>query len=215
MATTDQTLLSAVQTVVLEAPNGGLTFPSGLWTPEEVVTYANQRQADLLKRALVTRVRATIPTIPNNTRHQLPADWILSTRVAWQRLPAPGTILGLRRGDELEIGLATPNWEYQPVAADPYVYMDGDTPALQIQVAPPSQDAGLLHLCYVAIGETLTGGGVTLTIPDLLVPTLKYGILADMFSKLGRAFDPTRAALCEARYAMGIAASQILMAGFR
>lgn len=211
MATLDTTLLSSVQYVVIEPPDGGASYPSGLWTVDEVLGYANQRQSLLLKLTGARRTRATLATTPNVPRQPLPSDWILTIRAAWQK--PDGTIVPICRGDSLEMDMAQQSWPYVGVPV-PLLWMDTDEPTLQIQLAPAATDAGLLRLIYVAIGTTLTGAGVTLTLPDLLVPALKYGILADMFGKVGRVFDPARAAYGERRFAEGVEAVRVLRASW-
>ena len=55
----------------------------------------------------------------------------------------------------------------------------------------------------------------TLVILDMFNHAIKYGVMADMLTKIGRAQDVTRATYCEARYQEGIEAAAILLAGWQ
>lgn len=211
MSTTDQQLLSQVQAVVIEPPDGGASYPSGLWTVAEVLDSLNDRQNLLLKLTGLRRTRATLTTVPNNPRQTLPSDWIVTIRAAWER--PDGTITALPRGDMLEVDLARRDWAYTPTPL-PFIWTDGELPTRQINFAPAASDAGLLRLLYVACGTVLAGTGTVLSVPDECVPTVKYGVLADMLLKPGRSFDPARAAYCEARFAHGVQAVVTLLRSF-
>ena len=58
------------------------------------------------------------------------------------------------------------------------------------------------------------GSGIPLLVADAWAPYLKYGVLADMFSKDGRGQDLLRARYCEQRFAEGIALASVLVDGF-
>lgn len=211
MSTLDTAVLSEIQYVVIEPPNSGASYPSGLWTVAEVLDYLNDRQNDFLKRTTIRRTRATLVTVPNQPRQILPNDWIVTLRVGWQ--DATGTVTALSRGDMLEMDMADQGWDYQPTPM-PFCWTDGELPTRQIQLAPAGSDNGVIRLLYVACGTLLTGAGVALTVPDLCAPGIKYGVLADMLRKPGRAFDPVRAAYCEARYEQTIEAAALLLRSF-
>jgi hypothetical protein len=55
----------------------------------------------------------------------------------------------------------------------------------------------------------------TLTTPNDFTPAIKYGVLADMLSKVGRGQDLTRAAYCESRYQEGVEAAKIMLSGWQ
>lgn len=55
----------------------------------------------------------------------------------------------------------------------------------------------------------------TLTSPNDFTPAIKYGVLADMLTKVGRGQDLIRAAYCESRYQEGVEAAKIMLAGWQ
>lgn len=76
----------------------------------------------------------------------------------------------------------------------------------------PSSNFPVELLCSVRDTDTLTLLDGFL-IPDVLVPTLKYKVLAFAWSKDGVAQDPTRAAWCQQRYEKGILAIRRYLVG--
>jgi hypothetical protein len=94
------------------------------------------------------------------------------------------------------------------------MYTESEIPTLQIQVMPAPSDAGILWALFVALSTTLTGLGVNLTVPDEFAPAVKYGTLADMLNKVGRALDRGRAAAAEQRYQEGVAAARLIIQGW-
>lgn len=208
---TDQEILSECQLALLEPADGGATFPSGLWTPAEVLATANEVQHQFLKDTGCLLTPAFIPGVPAVKRYDLPADWIQTGDVAWE--DAEGNILGLPKGDDVEADLGVPEWETQSQPT-PKLWTDASQPTLQIQIMPASNDLGRLWLLYVALGTTLTGLGVPLTVPENATPYVKWGILGKLLRKVGRAMDVEKAEYCEFRYQEGVAGVGALLAGW-
>jgi hypothetical protein len=78
----------------------------------------------------------------------------------------------------------------------------------------PSSNFPIELLC--SIRDTDTFGLLSgFLIPDVLIPTLKYKVLAFAWSKDGVAQDPARAAWCESRYQMGVLAIKRYLIGFQ
>lgn len=206
----DQTLLESLQYALVEPPDGGASWPSGLWTLGEVCGYADQRQNRLLKE---TRLRlTTAPPIAcpaGAFRFALPTDWIATVEVLYTG--DEGTIRHLQRSDSFEADHAQPGWMYN--RNWPQVYMEHDPGTLQIQIAPAPRVAGILTLRYVAAAAPLTGDGIALDVPDLLAHALKYGVLADCLGKDGRAHDAARADYARQRYELAIEWTRMLLAG--
>ena len=209
MSVLDTAVLNEIQYHVIETPNSGASWTS-LWTQAEILNYFNERQTRLLKDTQVVLTRVSLWTIPNVTRHPLPADWLTTSRVAWQT--SPGAYSPIPRATGYESDLADSAWDYDHVRI-PTAYTEVDTPNLQIQLQPASFDNGLIDLLYTAVGTTLTAAGVALVVPDDAVWIVKWGVVADMLWKLGHAHDPARAAYAEARYTMGVALLRSILEG--
>lgn len=208
---TDQQLATEAQYALLEPPNGGASWPSGLWTVTEVWAAFTQAQNEYLRDTACLLTAVTLPSIPMVTRHLLPADWIVTQRVAW--IGSDGTIREIPRSDDVEADLGIPEWESQG-APKPRLWTDTTEPTLQLQTMPGANDAGNLHLLYVALGAALTGAGVPLTVPEDATPYVKWRAIGILLEKLGRATDAEAAQYCRQRYQEGVAAMQVVLGGW-
>ena len=211
MSLTDQALMNAVQYVLLEPPDLGATFPSGLWTRDEVITALSERQNRLLKSTLMLAGIVDIPALAAQHRFPLPEDWLTTVALTW--FGSDGTIVSLSRSDAFEADHGLPTWVNQ--RDTPLLYMDEETPTLLVQIAPAPLIDGTLELVYIPESLDITGDGSPLTVPDTYaLPVLKYGLLAELFGKDGRGKNPEKAAYCEMRYALGIQMAEILLNGW-
>lgn len=223
---TDQEILTRLQYHLIEAPDGGVSWPSGLWTREEILSALNQRQSKFLKETLLLvqpaspdlAVSAAVALPPpstqlvGQTRVNLPTDLIRIVSLVWVD-GSTGLIRELLRSDSFEADHAIPTWDQTP-AAYPLVYMEYETPTLQVQIAPAPLNAGVLQLLYVPKGAVLAGGGTALAVPDEFGHAIQYGVLADMLSKDGRGKDPTRATYAEQRFTLAIDLARIILKGW-
>ena len=206
MAVTDQELLEQLQRMVIEAPDLGATWPSGLWTAAEILGYANNRQDRFLKDTLMITNWLDTPVVPGNSGQDLPDGW-LATRNAF--VIDAGNTYPLSPIGRREADLLLPDWERTPGRAR--WYLSEDRATRQILLVPPPLTGGMLHLFAALVGTVLDGAGTWLTVPDECEPYLMYGVLADMFGKQGRGYDAPRAAYCEARYDEGVQLAQALL----
>lgn len=206
----DQALYAEIQIALLEPANGGATYPSGLWTPDEVVACANQRQGELLKKCGIVVAQAALPVVAGQSRVTLPEDWQRTTRVVWAG--ADGRVRALGRDDtwSADTGLST----WGTATGMPLVYMDEEAPTLTIQIAPAPDVAGTLTVFYLPLGAPLDRSGVELTVPDELAAGLKYGILADLLRKDGRGRDVGRAAYAELRFGLEADLARLILRGW-
>ncbi len=203
MAVTDQTILAQIQRVTLEgAGDAGATWPSGMWTLTEVLGYLNQRQNRFLAATgLMWTTTETAITL-NQADQANPTDWIATLFMAYKT--GAGLYKELPRLDALELDYALPTWPGTSSATPRGFYeVDGNTATAYV-VPIPTEVGSALERYYVAMGTTLTQGGVNFSVPDEFVPTIKYGALAEMFSKVGQAANPALAAVCEARWTEGV-----------
>lgn len=203
MAITDQVILSEIQRVTIEnAGDLGATWPSGMWTQAEVVGYLNQRQNRFLAATgLFWKTAETAITLAQSDQAN-PTDWVATVFVAYKA----GSALyrELPKLDALELDLIVPTWPGASSAA-PRGYYEVDGATTTTYVVPiPTEVGSALERYYVALGTALTAAGVNFSVSDEFVSTLKYGALADMFSKVGQAANPVLAAACEQRWTEGI-----------
>lgn len=206
----DTELLNEIQYHMVETPNSGASFGSGLWSTDEVLNYINNRQRQFMAETGVILKQGTLTTTANQKRHALPQDFIEVTRAVWRT--ASRVRYGLTEADDWEIHHGQPTWEYV-TAMVPSVYNVSDVPQLQIEIAPASYDDGVLELTYVALTDEVDGTGIYFSVPDEFLPIIKWGVMADMLSKIGRGQDAERAEYCEQRYQEGVAAAQVMLGG--
>jgi hypothetical protein len=83
----------------------------------------------------------------------------------------------------------------------PSTYLLSTQPPLSFDTNCPPAFAGSYELLTVEAGAALSfGNPVTFTVPDDWTPAIKWGALADLFSRESNAQDPLRAQYCETRY---------------
>lgn len=209
---TDQRLLSMVQRKLLETANGGQSYDSELWTAAEGYHAAEQAQDRLLAATHALVTITTIAGVIGQARYALPTDWLCTVAAAWQDT-ATGTIVELPLGDTLQVDLVIPTWA--TVNGRPRVFADAEFPTRTCQIMPPPDAAGTLHLHYVPRGSTLTGQGVSLTVPDdLAYAGVQWGVLAQLLGKIGRASDLQRTAYAQQRVQLCETAVGLLLGGF-
>jgi hypothetical protein len=211
MAEIDTTILQGIQYAVLEPPDGGLTWPSGLWTQAEILGYMNTRQSRFLKATGLWIGQANIDVLTAQSRIALPADWISTLSATWRGVD--GSVQILERADTFEADHGDPDWEV--TYGLPALFMDYEAPTLQLVLTPLPLTSGVVQLLYVPQGPTLTGTGETLQVqPMFAAACAKYGTLADMLAKDGRGKNAEKAAYAESRYQMGIDCARIILDGF-
>lgn len=203
MAVTDQVILAEIQRVTLEgAGDLGATWPSGMWTLAEVLGYLNQRQNRFLAATGLFWTRLETAVTTGQVNQPAPADWVATVLIAWKT--SAGVYRELPKLDALELDFALPTWP-GATAATPKGYYETDGATLTTFVVPAPTDVGsALERYYVALGTTLTQAGVTFSVSDEFVATIKYGALAEMFGKVGPAQNLALAATCEERWQEGV-----------
>ncbi len=206
MSVTDQAFLSEIQAAMLEPTvDGGVTWTSSMWTAAEVLQYVNQRQDRFLKESGLLTAWTTFAVSAGQLHPSFAAaapDWVATVRLSWKGT-GDLTFVVLPRGDSWSADNGVPTWP-TTTATRPQIYMDGETNTLQMQLAPAPTGAGTLSMYYVSVGNTLDGTGEIFNTPDEFIPALKYGVMADMLTKLGRTQDGVRAGYCETRFEEGV-----------
>lgn len=206
---TDRAIMEQIQYAVIEPPDDGQTWPSGLWSMAEVAEYLDQRQNKFLKDTHAQFGIANIPVTANYNEYNLPGDWISTIRVLW--IDEDDNMVELPRSDTWEADNGIPTWSY--VAGTPKIFYDGGRP-ITIRLMPIPDTAGTLQVHYVPYSALIDGSGETFTLPSEFVPFVRYGAIADMLSKVGRAQDQSRAEYCAKRYQMGVEIARLLLRGF-
>lgn len=207
---TDQALLELMQYALVEPPNMGATWPSGLWTRDEVITALNTRMRQYLRDTQAIALRTEIAVLANDNPITLPSDWIATLAAVWRT--AASVRYPLTPSDMFEIDLALPTWE--TTTGTPIVILDSDDGTLSARLGPVPDANGTLELLYVALPTAANGSGVTLSIPDEALDGIRYGTLADLLSKVGRGADPLRAQYSQERFEMGKLLTEMILGGW-
>lgn len=210
MPYTDLQIMNQIQFTVIEPPNNGSTWPSGFWTRAEVLGYLNQRQNRLLRDTAMQIGTAEVEFGQLDQTAPLPDDWIATVAAYWRGEDGRNRALG--RADMFEADHGIVEWTIAPDT--PKLYTDSDMPPSVLQVMPIPDVEGVVELQYVPMAAELDGNMEIFTVPDEFIPGVKYGALADMFGKVGRAHDPGRAEYCEGRYQLGVQIAQLLLKGW-
>jgi hypothetical protein len=211
MAITDQTILAEMQRVTLEGVGDlGATWPSGMWTLTEVLGYLNQRQNHFRATTGLLWTRTETAITINQADQAAPADWIATIFLALKA--STGLYRELPKVDVSELDLADASWP-GATAVYPTGYYEIDGVTRTTYVVPiPTDPGSALERYYVSMGTALTQAGVDFSVPDEFVPTIKYGALADMFSKVGQARNPALALACEERWQEGVELGKVMAA---
>jgi hypothetical protein len=202
VAVLDTEFLNDLQWLLVEPQDGGVTWPSGLWTVAEVLASINRVQSEFLRRTEITAAWEITPNqVAGDPIITVPQDYILALELIFQ---GPTTAKPLTRSDEWELDRAIPTWE--TTTAEPIVYGDGIADdILDLVIAPTPNVDSRLYLLYVACGAPISNDGLTeFTVPDEAVVTILWGVLADLLDKVGRGEDLERARYCHQRFEEGV-----------
>lgn len=201
MAVLDTEFLNDLQWLLVEPQDGGLTWPSGLWSVAEVLAAINRVQSEFIRRTEITAAWTILPVVAGTGAITVPQDYILTEEVIFSN----GTTANpLARSDEWELDRAIPSWE--ETAAAPIVYGDGIADdVLDLVIGPTPNVNGFVYLLYLACGAPISNDGTTeFTVPDEAVVTILWGVLADLLDKVGRGEDLQRAQYCHQRFEEGV-----------
>lgn len=209
MSFTDQQLLSEIQQLTIEpVVDDGLTWLAGLWTLDEVLGYANQRQQRFLADTCLVGGWLQMPCAAQSIQ-ELDEDVLFVEHVIYED-GNPGLCTPLLPLSQFSADLSVPGWAGETASA-PLGYLTQQAGTRELSLVPAPTTAGLLHLFGVFLAETLDRSGVQITLPDEWEPYLRYGIMADMFGKQGEAYDQPRAQYCEARWQEGVESAKAIL----
>jgi hypothetical protein len=215
VATTDQELLSDVQSLLAEPRDGGVTWPSGMWSQLEVVSYLSDSQLDLVATTALVLKRVTVGCITHLLRHDLPEDFVELVRIVWVRA-SDSRRFPLHRADIWELDAALfsgiSNWRVE--AGIPNLFTTGDLPTRTVQIAPAATVPGNLDVLYVAVPVALTGAGAAIEVPDDSTVALVWGTVQQALTKEGRAKDPARAQVAGGLHRLAAEAVRLILRGW-
>lgn len=206
----DQALLTEIQYVLLEPPDGGASWPGEVWTRDEVLEGMNAALRALYRETQLVVTRTELAILANALSVAIPADWMATCHLVWRA--ANGTRTPLGPVDSFEGDLALPSWE--TTTGLPLGYADLDSATLTLRLVPTPAAAGTLEVLYVARPATVGGAGTVIPVPDEFVSGIKYATVGWLLRKVGRLQDPERAAYCEQRYELTKLAANLILGGW-
>ena len=207
---TDQDLLTEIQYAVLEPPDGGQSWPSEVWSRDDVLDAVNAGVRTLLRETHCRTTWVEQVVIPLATSVGLPADWLTTAHLVW-RDQASARRSPLTRTDAFEADHALPGWE--GTAGTPVGYADLDTHTLELRLVPTPATIGFLENLYVPAPDPVNGNGQDLPVPDSTISAVKYGALAMLLMDTTRLQDPERSAYCLERQDLILFATTLLLQG--
>lgn len=211
----DQTLLSMVQSLLAEPMDGGRTWPSGMWSAEEVLDYLNDAQLDLVATTGLILKHGTVACVPHILRHDLPQDLVQIIRLAWIR-GTDGRRFPLDRSDIWELDAAQfsgiGNWRTE--ARIPGLYTTGDLPTRTVQIAPAATVPGSLEILYVSVPAPFSGLGSPPDVPNDASVALTWLTIRQALIKEGRGKDPGRAQLADGIATVATEAIKTMLKGW-
>jgi hypothetical protein len=208
----DTEVLGNVQLSLIEPNDGGITWPSLIWTAAQALSFLNDRMRKLLNESGMTVSVAYQAGTAGQTRYPLPDNLQDVRRAAWANEADPMAYVELPRTDAWELDHGRTNWPSSS-AQSPEVYTEDHLPSLTIEVIPAPTDAGELELTFNADGTPATGAGTILSVPDDWTPYLAWGVRADMLASEYEGNDPVRAQHCSDRFDEGVELARILVDG--
>jgi len=207
----DRDLLSELQYVLIEPPDGGDTWPSLIWTRQEVLDALDGGVQRITRDCHLAVERVELPVSAGTLQFILPADWVATAAMVW-RDAATSVRTPLGKVDSFEADLAVPGWEVSPGLPLAYVPLDGTS--LITRLCPTPAADGVVELLYVQVPPLILGDGSELPIPEELTSAVKYDALAWLLRKMGRLLDSERADYCDRRYELAETVTQIILGGW-
>lgn len=209
----DRDLLTELQLALIEPPDGGDTWPSLVWTRDEVLDALNAGVRALARDTHLDVARIELPVAAGTLSLALPSDWLATAALVWRdTLTQVRTPLG--PVDSFEGDLAAPGWE--TTRGLPLGYADLDQATLTLRLVPTPAAAGTVELLYIRVPPLVTAlaPGAALPLADEFTSGVKYSALGTLLRKVGRLIDPERADYCERRYKLTEIAATLILGGW-
>lgn len=205
---TDQNITNEIQYHLLEAPNNGASYGSGLFTAAEVAGILNMKLQEFAKLSgYLVDVGGAFTNANSVGVISLSANVMDVIRVAFTT--PSNTIIAiplesLAPADNLISSLANSSTSAVDVPSIASTSVRFDTP--QITFWPPPNAGSVVSVQYTKRPTALpaTPNGTVLDCPNDFTPFVKYGALASLFYKSGETYDPARAELCQAIFDLGV-----------
>jgi hypothetical protein len=208
---TDQQMLTEIQYALMEPPDGGASWPSEIWTRDEVLDGVNGALRELLRGTHLVVLRTELVVLAGALSIPLPTAWMATATAVW-RDTTTNIRTPLGPVDSFEGDLALPSWE--TTTGLPLGFVMLDQANLTARLIPTPNANGVVELLYIAQPTAMTGANLTLPVPDEFSSGIKYNTLGWLLGKVGRLQDPERAKYCDTRYDLTEMAANLILGGW-
>jgi hypothetical protein len=190
-------------------PVTGATFSSGqpttpLWTQQEMLSYLVDVQNDFLSAVRPVYKIATQTLSVGVAAYPNPSDAIRVERIS---------VNGTELWDCTQTDIDWQGGYSSRAGQGPFYWYQDKVGPFNFAVDPIPQSGFPARIFYSQLGSTSLGLLSTLTAPDIFWHILKYGVLANAFSKDGEQRDLMRSAYCQQRFDFGCLISAKFLEG--
>lgn len=183
----------------------GATFPVGempdpFYTQSEMLSYIANAQNDYLVRVPVIYNVVAQAFASRQKTQTMPADTIQIERIAYG-----GS--ALYEQSQTSLDLLNYTWSQQ-AATNPTLWFEDRTGFMTYGLDQIPLNAFSVEVLYAQRAAATLGLSDAFLLPDAFLTYVKYGALAEVFSKDGEQRDPERAQYCAQRFATGVKIGQ-------
>lgn len=186
-------------------PIAGATFPVGespdpFYTQSEMLNYVSNAQNDYLVRVPLIYNVVDQAFASGQRTQAMPADTIQVERIAFGGA-------ALYEQGQTSLDLLNYTWAQQ-AAGNPTLWFEDRTGYMTYGLNQIPLNAFSVEVLYAQRGAAALGLGDSFLLPDVFLTYVKYGALAEVFSKDGEQRDPERARYCADRFETGVKIGQ-------
>jgi len=179
----------------------GATFPvcqtiDPFYSQAEMLNYLSNAENDYLVRVPMILNVVTQNFTPTQKIQSVPSDTLQIERVAYG---------GFALYEQGQISHDQLNYAWtQEAGQPPRSWFEDRTGFMQYGVEPVPLNAFSVELMYARRDSTVLALNEGFYVPDPFLHHVKYGTLAQIFSKDGEQRDPSRAQYCQQRFDLGV-----------
>lgn len=184
----------------------GATFPSGLFSQQEMLGYlANAENEFLIKvrpmYGSATQALSIAMRVYPQPASAIRIERISSTKKAWTNTSM------------LTLDLDNPNWQADHTSDDPKAWFQDEIGLDNFGIWPLVDINGITAQLWYSVKETVNPLTflTPLVLPDIFTMYLKYGTLARAFSKDGEQRDDLRAKFCQKKVDFGVMLARMFL----
>jgi hypothetical protein len=197
----DTVLLNEVQYDVIETPDLGATFPSGLWDAAEVLAMLNLAQRRFVRDTLLVVGRTNFTVGAGTERTDIEAlggleDVFQIIRVVY--VDSAGVFHEIPEADLFSADHGLPSWA-AGTATVPQAHSVTDGLTTELIFMPAPTASGVVWLHFIPRLVDLARTPDPLQVPPEFALGVKWRLLQLMLEKPGRSFDRQRADYCKQR----------------